>query len=118
MTNAPVYRTVDEVLQGRPATTVTRRLVRTAIEGGLRPHLDPPVKRRKNARPEPTYRIMLDYPARDGLFGALHVSAESGVVLRANLCHGNNGREVKYTTVADIRRQLNAWWRTQHMKEA
>ena len=36
MTNAPVYRTVDEVLQGRPATTVTRRLVRTAIEGGLR----------------------------------------------------------------------------------
>lgn len=60
---------------------------------------------------------MLDYPSRDGLFGALHVSAQSGVVLHANLCHGSTGTEQRYSAVADIRRVLNAWWRDQHMTE-
>ena len=76
------------------------------------------MKRRKNARPPVFYRIMLDYPSKEGLFGALCVSTSSGKVIRGYLCWGNSAKEVSYTTVADIRRQLNLWWRTQHMKEA
>jgi hypothetical protein len=118
VSDAPVHATPDEVLQGRRANQTTRRLIQTAISGGLRPHLQPdPPKKHAPKTPPPVYLVLLDYPSRDGLFGALHISATTGVVLRANLCHGNNGTERPYTDVADIRRELNAWWRDQHMTE-
>jgi hypothetical protein len=111
MTAAPVYGTVDEVLAGRPATSVTRRLVQLAIDGGLRPHQARDGDR--FARDEHgLYLIYVDYPSADGLFGALYVSAVNGNTDRAVLCHGNNGRDRTYGSVREIRAQLAAWKQT------
>ena len=106
MTNCPVYATIDEVLAGKPATAVTRRLVGLAISGGLRPHLSEP-----SARPG-LYPITLDYPSADGLFGCLYVSATTGVAARAFLCWGNAAPEREYRSVAAIRGQLRKWHAT------
>jgi hypothetical protein len=100
---APVHETAAQVLDGHTATSVTRRLIQTAIDGGLRPHLDGAGVRHG------LYRVMLDYPSKDGLFGCLHVSARRGNVVRANLCHGNNGVERKHRKVQEIRVVLNSW---------
>jgi hypothetical protein len=101
--DVPVHETTGQVLAGQTATSVTRRLVQTAINGGLRPHLD------ETGTQHGLYRVMLDYPSRDGLFGCLHVSARNGNVVRANLCHGNNGVERTHRTVQEIRTVLNSW---------
>jgi hypothetical protein len=105
MTAAPVHGTVDEVLAGRPATSVTRRLVQLAIDGGLRPH--------QSGKPEHgLYLIYLDYPTRDGLFGALYVSLVNGNTDRAVMCLGNDGRDRTYGSVREVRAQLTAWKQT------
>lgn len=104
MTDAPRHRTVDAVLAGRPATAVTRQLIKLAIDGGLRPHQTPGAKDEHGL-----YLVIVDYPAVDGLFGAVYVSAVNGNVNHAVLCHGNDGTDRRYGTVAEVRRVLTAW---------
>jgi hypothetical protein len=95
--------TVRGVLAGRPATPAACRLVQLAIDGGLRPHQMPGAKADRGL-----FVILLSYPATWGLFGAIHVSAETGDVDHVTLCPGNAGTDSSY----DARQaagQLAAW---------
>lgn len=94
--------TAAHVLDGFPATSVTRRIVDLAAEGGLRP--DPRPESRRGL-----YRVMVNGEGRDALFGCIDVSERTGRIVRAFLTHGNDGVERKHETVAEIRAVLSSW---------
>lgn len=79
---------VAEILNGLPATRVTRQLVSQAQTAGLRPHVQPPYRG--------SYQVYLDAGGIDGLFGALVVGASTGRILRAYFTRGNYGVERRY----------------------
>jgi hypothetical protein len=90
------------LLAGRPATSVTVQLVALAVQGGLRPEVS--VNRRRGL-----YRVVLNAPGRDGLFGCLDISETTGRIVRAYLTHGNAGVERRHESVAEIRAVLASW---------
>ena len=94
----------DAVLDGRPASRVTRQVIDLAAKAGLNPDPDPCGVRRGS------YRIFLDSGGRrDCLFGGIDVGARTGRILRAYLTHGSWGEEQRYDRVADIRTVLKSW---------
>lgn len=88
-------------LSGHAATSVTRRIVALAESAGLRPNVEPAYRG--------AYRIIVNAPGQDGLFGGIAVGARTGRILHAHLTHGNWGEEKRYGTVADIRRVFKSW---------
>lgn len=88
-------------LDGIAATSVTRRLIALAGEGGLRPRAEAPYRGR--------VAVVLNGEGRDALFGVIYVSARTGRVLRAFLTHGNDGTEQRLEKVAEIRAVLEGW---------
>ena len=90
------------LLAGRPATSVTVQLVALAVQGGLRPEVS--VNRRRGL-----YRVVLNAPGRDGLFGCIDISETTGKTVRAYLTHGNDGVERRHDSVAQIRQVLSSW---------
>lgn len=94
---------VSGVLGAYRATSVTRQMIALAVEGELRPHIIDRETRRG------LYRVMLNGEGTDALFGALHVSARNGNIVRASLTHGNWGTAERFEKVADIRRVLKSW---------
>jgi hypothetical protein len=90
------------LLAGYPATAVTVQLVGLAVEGGLRPQADP--RRRRGL-----YRVFVNGPGRDALFGCIDISETTGRAVRAYLTHGNDGVERRYESVAGIRAVLASW---------
>ena len=88
-------------LDNYTATSVTRQIVALAKAAGLRPKIEPERRR--------SYRIVVDAPGTDGLFGAVTVGAETGRILYAHLTHGNDGQERRYDAVAEIRSVFKSW---------
>ena len=94
---------MTSILDGYAATTVTAQIIDLADRAGLRPRID-----RYGVR-HGIYRVMINAPGRDGLFGAIYVGAKTGRILRANLTHGNAGQEKRYNGVAEVRAVIKSW---------
>lgn len=90
-------------LDNYTATAVTRQIVALARAACLRPEIDPSGAWRN------AYRVIIDAPGVDGLFGAITIGSRTGRILYAHLTYGNSGEEKRYETVAEIRAVFKSW---------
>jgi hypothetical protein len=100
----PRYTTVDEVIGDFPATRPVRALIQAALDGGLRPHLNP------SPSPHgPRYRVVVQGDGRNSLIGVLDISETKGQFAEAWLVQGN-GPEIRYRRdqVRLVREQITA----------
>ena len=86
----PVYATVGEVIGDFPATRPVRALIQAALDGGLRPHLDP-----SRSPHGPRYRVLLWGVGATPLTGVLDISETTGRFAEAWLSWGR-GPETRY----------------------
>lgn len=86
----PGYATVGEVIGDFPATRPVRALIQAALDGGLRPHLDP-----CRSPHGPRYRVLLWGTGETPLTGVLDISETTGRFAGAWLAWGR-GPETRY----------------------
>ena len=86
----PAYTTVGEVIGDFPATRPVRALIQAALDGGLRPHLDP-----CRSPHGPRYRVLLWGAGETPLTGVLDISETTGRFAEAWLARGR-GPETRY----------------------
>jgi hypothetical protein len=108
----PVYATVDGVLGPFPATRPVRQLIKTALDAGLRPHLD-----LAPSTHGPRYRVQLWGTDPTTLAGCIDVSEETGRFAEAWLMWRQEGaspgrygwadeKHYAKAQAAEVRRQL------------
>jgi len=88
---------------GYATTAVTRQVIALAGSVGLHPSLD------LSGIRHGAYRVTVNAPGRDGLFGSISIGARTGRILHAHLTHGNWGEEKRYGTVAEVRAIIKSW---------
>jgi hypothetical protein len=86
-------------------TVATRGILGLAAEAGLNPHLDEDGAQGRGG----AVRVLVNDASRDGLFGAIYLSASTGQVLCANLTHGNHGDQKTYRGAVEVRNVLASW---------
>lgn len=97
--------TITVELADLNTTVAARGILALADEAGLNPHLDEDGAQGRGG----AARVLVNGPDRDGLFGAIYLSVQTGQVLYANLTHGNWGEEKRYTGANEVRTVLTSW---------
>jgi hypothetical protein len=86
-------------------TVASRGILSLADVAGLNPHLDEDGVQGNCG----VARVVVNGGGRNGLFGAIYLSVQTGQVLYANLTHGNRGEEKRYTGANEVRKVLASW---------
>jgi hypothetical protein len=108
----PLYATVDEVIGDFPATRPVRALIQSALDGGLRPHLDP-----CPSPHGPRYRACLWGVGENPLTGVLDISETTGRFAEAWLAWGRSPETRYRHDQASVVRAAITTARDQHRAE-